>query len=514
MKRKSIIIFGLIIMLTLSSLTFAYADNNYRQKNMVETKLKGKIRDKVQTNEIKITKEVIKDEKDYITVNLEIPVISGLNNKEFQRELNAAIKSKIIEEVNEFEEEAKKIIEEDKKQGKTPKEMEYELKYEEKNSMGVLTIILETYSYLGGANGTNKNYYFNALINENSLIQLSQLFRPGSNYKEKINKEIKRQITERMKNGDAFFEGKDGFETIADNHDFYIEDNNLVLAFTQYSIAPRNMGIVEFSIPMYQLRHLMKNPMPLIDGNVYYNSGYDFQIKLPDSWEDLVYIEEINYEKNVELKVNFIYTPKNSKLNDYNLMTIIVLKKNVYFNLSKDEVNKLDVIGTTNDYVYVVKSYSNPYSKGTIEYKEYKALSAEIDSIKYKFNLEYDSNSKLENISDYKWVIINGKKENLNKNMYKTEDGTIMIPIGKVAKKLGYKVKWNPREKTVTIDSGIESIISIGDYNYGHLKLMFKLEEAATIEKGTVFVPISYLEQVLELKVEVDSNGVLTISSK
>lgn len=514
MKRKSIIIFGLIIMLTLSSLTFAYADNNYRQKNMVETKLKGKIRDKVQTNEIKITKEVIKDEKDYITVNLEIPVISGLNNKEFQRELNAAIKSKIIEEVNEFEEEAKKIIEEDKKQGKTPKEMEYELKYEEKNSMGVLTIILETYSYLGGANGTNKNYYFNALINENSLIQLSQLFRPGSNYKEKINKEIKRQITERMKNGDAFFEGKDGFETIAYNHDFYIEDNNLVLAFTQYSIAPRNMGIVEFSIPMYQLRHLMKNPMPLIDGNVYYNSGYDFQIKLPDSWEDLVYIEEINYEKNVELKVNFIYTPKNSKLNDYNLMTIIVLKKNVYFNLSKDEVNKLDVIGTTNDYVYVVKSYSNPYSKVTIEYKEYKALSAEIDSIKYKFNLEYDSNSKLENISDYKWVIINGKKENLNKNMYKTKNGTIMIPIGKVAKKLGYKVKWNPREKTVTIDSGIESIISIGDYNYGHLKLMFKLEEAATIEKGTVFVPISYLEQVLELKVEVDSNGVLTISSK
>ncbi len=514
MKRKSIIIFGLIIMLTLSSLTFAYADNNYRQKNMVETKLKGKIRDKVQTNEIKITKEVIKDEKDYITVNLEIPVISGLNNKEFQRELNAAIKSKIIEEVNEFEEEAKKIIEEDKKQGKIPKEMEYELKYEEKNSMGVLTIILETYSYLGGANGTNKNYYFNALINENSLIQLSQLFRPGSNYKEKINKEIKRQITERMKNGDAFFEGKDGFETIADNHDFYIEDNNLVLAFTQYSIAPRNMGIVEFSIPMYQLRHLMKNPMPLIDGNVYYNSSYDFQINLPDLWKDKVYIEEIYDEKNVALKVNFIYTPKNSKLNDYNLMTIIVLKKNVYFNLSKDEVNKLDVIGTTNDYVYVVKSYSNPYSKGTIEYKEYKALSAEIDSIKYKFNLEYDSNSKLENISDYKWVIINGKKENLNKNMYKTKNGTIMIPIGKVAKKLGYKVKWNPREKTVTIDSGIESIISIGDYNYGHLKLMFKLEEAATIEKGTVFVPISYLEQVLGLKVEVDSNGVLTISSK
>ena len=514
MKRKSIIIFGLIIMLTLSSLTFAYADNNYRQKNMVETKSISKVRDKEQSNEIKVTKEITKVEKEYITIYVETPVISGLNNKEFQRELNAAIKSKIIEEVNEFEEEAKKIIEEDKKQGKIPKEMEYELKYEEKNSIGVLTIILETYSYLGGANGTNKNYYFNALINENSLIQLSQLFRPGSNYKEKINDEINRQITERIKKGDTFYKGENRFETIADNHDFYIEDNNLVIAFAQYSIAPRNMGIVEFSIPMYQLRHLLKNPFSLIDGNVYYNSGYDFQIKLPDSWEDLVYIEEINYEKNVELKVNFIYTPKNSKLNDYNLMTIIVLKKNVYFNLSKDEVNKLDVIGTTNDYVYVVKSYSNPYSKGTIEYKEYKALSAEIDSIKYKFNLEYDSNSKLENISDYKWVIINGKKENLNKNMYKTKNGTIMIPIGKVAKKLGYKVKWNPREKTVTIDSGIESIISIGDYNYGHLKLMFKLEEAATIEKGTVFVPISYLEQVLELKVEVDSNGVLTISSK
>ena len=521
MKRKNTLIFGLIIILTLSNLTFVYADrgdnNSNRQKNKVKTESKAKVREtyKVQNNEIKITKEVVKYEKEYIKVNLEIPVISGLYDKEYQRELNTKIERKILEEKNEFEEEAKKRIEESKRQGKVPRDMEYVSKYEQKNSTGVLTVIVKTYSYLGGANGANENYYYNTLIQENKSIQLSNLFKSGSNYKEKINNEINRQIAERVEKGEIFFEGKDEFETIADDHDFYIEDNKLFLAFPEYSIAPRYMGIVEFSIPIYQLEPLLRNQLPIIEDSVYYNSKYNIQFKIPCLWKDSVYISEIYYVNDMNLKVDFVYTPKDSKYGDYKLMSIIVMDKKVYYNLSDFETNKLgDVIADASDYVYIINSYANPYLKDTREYKEYRALSTVIDEVEDLFKIKYDKSDELKNVRDYRWVIINGKKENLSKDMYKTKDGTIMIPIRKVAKKLGYNVKWNPQNDTVTINNGIESTISIGEYNYEYFKIIFKLEEAATIKKGTVFVPISYLEQVLELQVEVDSDGILTINSK
>lgn len=503
MKRKTILIIGLALSILLSNLTFVYADNSHKNVYVAKHMVNSEI--------INITKENIKYEKDYYSVNLEIPVINGLSNKEYQRKLNANIKSDILNRCSSFELAAKETIEEAKKQGRVPMDMEYSSKYDYKNSHGVLTIILETYSYTGGANGISKNYYYNILIDENKTIQLSNLFKPGNNYRETINDEIKRQIKERVKSGEVFYEGKKGFDTIADNHDFYIEDDNLVLVFPMYSIAPRQMGIVEFEIPIYKINYLLKNPLPIVNDKLYYNYKYDFQFKLPNKWMDNVYIKE-DYD-TTKASIDFIYSPKDSKYDDHNLMTIFAIDRKTYHKLSKDEKNKLgSIIVETEKYLYLYKTYENPYYKDTKEYKEYRKYSAEID-INAMFKLGYIEKDKLKDVKDYKWVYINGKKENLDKEMYINENGVLMIPLRKVANKLDYKVKWNPQDYSVTMNiAGDISTVFVGKYTNGHFNTTLEVNNTATIKNGTVFVPITYFEQELKLQVKVNSDGMLKIN--
>lgn len=506
MKRNKITILVLVGIMLLSSFTFAYAEKGYKNTNAQKNNIKDIEED---SYKIKITKEVVKYEKDYMQVYLEIPIISGLTDEIYQKILNNNIKNDILDKSEKFEEKAKKVIEEAHRQGKEPKDMQYILKYEYANSCGVLTIILETYSYLGGANGSNNNYYYNTLIEENKSIQLSDLFKLGSDYKETINEEIKTQIAERVKKGEVFFEGE--FKTIADNHGFYIQDNKLILTFPEYSIAPKHMGIVEFEIPLFQLKDLLRERLPLIEGDLYYNDKYNFEFKIPYSWKDNVYVKENFDVANINLEVDFIYIAKDKKYSDYNLMSIIVMDKVIYNNLSKSERTKLgNVIADTKEYVYLIKTYDNPYIKDTLDYYEFKKMSSIIDSAKGLFRIK----DEYKNLNAYKWVIINGKKENLNKDMYRTENGVLMIPVRKVSEKLGYEVKWNPQNKIVTLNGGEISVIFVGKYTYKNYETIVELEEVATINNGTVFVPISYFEKVLGLKIEVNNDGMLIINKK
>lgn len=503
MKKKTILIIGLALSILLSNLTFVYADGGYKKGYAA--------RHIANSEKINITKENIKYEKEYYSVQLEIPVINGLSDKEYQRKLNSNIRNNILSRCSSFELEAKEAIEEAKRQGRIPLNMEYISKYDYKNSHGVLTVIVETYSFTGGANGMSKNYYYNILIDENETIQLSELFKPGNNYREIINDEIERQIVEREKSGEVFYEGKDGFDTIADNHDFYIDEDNLVLTFPMYSIAPRQMGIVEFEIPLYKINYLLKKPLSIVNNNIYYNYKYDFQFRMSNAWMDNVYINE--YYDTTKARVDFIYSPKDSKYADHNLMTIFAIDRNTYYKLNKDEKNKMgSIIIETEKYVYLYKTYENPYYKNTKEYKEYKKLSVEINA-KTAFKLGCLEKDKIKNVKNYKWVIINGKKENLGKDMYINENGVLMLPLRKAANKLGYKVKWNPQDFSVTLNiNGKISTVFIDEYDHGHFNTVLRLNKSAEIKSGTVFVPITYFENELELQIKVNSDGILIIN--
>ena len=105
-------------------------------------------------------------------------------------------------------------------------------------------------------NSSEANYkFYNIDKAKGELVNIADLFK-DEGYKAIINQEIKKQMQQKMKeNKNLEFwyadEGTDsiGFTSIADNQNFYIADNdNIVVVFNKYEVAPGYMGVQEFEI--------------------------------------------------------------------------------------------------------------------------------------------------------------------------------------------------------------------------------------------------------------------------
>lgn len=100
------------------------------------------------------------------------------------------------------------------------------------------------------------------------MLTLKDLFLPEANYIFPISREIKAQMAERTNAGQGkyFIPGdiwreEDCFQAIDADQDFYInDDNNLVIVFEAYTVAPGSMGNPEFIIPASCLNGLLVQP--------------------------------------------------------------------------------------------------------------------------------------------------------------------------------------------------------------------------------------------------------------
>lgn len=90
----------------------------------------------------------------------------------------------------------------------------------------------------------NKARYYNFDLTNGSIVTLEDIL--GSDYKEKADAEIKRQMKENEKAGAVYFED---FSGIDDKTEFYINaEGEPVIVFEPYEIAPGSEGEQEFVI--------------------------------------------------------------------------------------------------------------------------------------------------------------------------------------------------------------------------------------------------------------------------
>ncbi len=100
------------------------------------------------------------------------------------------------------------------------------------------------------------------------VLELSDLFLPESGYLFPISREIKAQMAEQIKAGQAdyFLPGgiwaeEECFQSIDPDQNFYInESGQLVIVFAEYEVAPGSMGEPEFVIPTDVLDGLLAQP--------------------------------------------------------------------------------------------------------------------------------------------------------------------------------------------------------------------------------------------------------------
>jgi len=125
------------------------------------------------------------------------------------------------------------------------------------NERGVLSLSLLNYLFTGGAHGNTLQRSLTFDADTGRSYKLSELFKPGSNYEERLNAIIEAQIKARKLPLLVNYPG------IAADQDFYLADKSLVIYFQLYDIVPYAWGFPYFPISVFEIEDIIDEEGPL-----------------------------------------------------------------------------------------------------------------------------------------------------------------------------------------------------------------------------------------------------------
>ncbi|MBB6730041.1 DUF3298 and DUF4163 domain-containing protein [Cohnella zeiphila] len=125
------------------------------------------------------------------------------------------------------------------------------------NQRGVLSLSLLNYTFTGGAHGNTLQKSLTFDVETGRSYSLSDLFKPDSAYKKRLNTIIQAQIKARKLPLLGEYPG------ISDDQDFYIADKALVVYFPLYAIVPYAWGFPYFPISVYDIEDIIDENGPL-----------------------------------------------------------------------------------------------------------------------------------------------------------------------------------------------------------------------------------------------------------
>lgn len=188
---------------------------------------------------------------------LKTPAIEGLDSK-----LEAMLNEKYLDENQKLYDDFMKEIDELKKADMDEAHMGIASGYEVKTDTDKLLVIGRYVVNTAGSSSTTIKY--DTIDKQNKiLITLPSLFKDEA-YIDIISENIKAQMKEQMKDENNVYwledemMGDENFFKIDKNQSFYItKDNQLVIAFDKYEVAPGYMGNPEFIIPSELLKNAL-----------------------------------------------------------------------------------------------------------------------------------------------------------------------------------------------------------------------------------------------------------------
>lgn len=194
-------------------------------------------------------------QSEVISLDIKVPQLYGLTDSKFEKEFNQRLLKEAVQRKKYAISEAELYNKDMIRDGLKPIKFEYLESYSIIPSpLPYYTLELFKYQYSGGAHGLGELSYITIDTKKNSIISLEDLFKPTVDYKALINNQIKEQINVRIKQGEFFFVGDDGFVSIKDQQNFYINQNGIItIVFNVYEIAPYAAGAIEIPLNMGEL---------------------------------------------------------------------------------------------------------------------------------------------------------------------------------------------------------------------------------------------------------------------
>lgn len=175
------------------------------------------------------------------------PQLFGMHSPRIERELNRSIVKQVQELI-------------DLQAGDSPSTVEEMLgTFEIKNNQRhVISLSVTNYTY--HARAAHGMTYIKSLTFDTETgkkYSLGDLFKPNSNYVERLSELIQKQIDER--NIDTL----QPFTEIRPDQDFYIADKALVIYFQLYELTPYVFGFPMFPVSVYTIQDIIDEAGPL-----------------------------------------------------------------------------------------------------------------------------------------------------------------------------------------------------------------------------------------------------------
>lgn len=211
-------------------------------------------------NQVQVQDKHLSVHKDGLQLDMHIPQLTNLSNPNFQKQLNHTLLKEAKERKNDMIKLFQSLNKDISKDDLSLIPFEYIETFSIiPSSHPYFTIELYRYQYTGGAHGLPELKYLNINLDKNQIYSLKELFKENIDYKLILNQEIKKEIDKRISQGEFFFTGTDGFQTISDSQPFFInKDGNLVIVFNVYEIAPYASGPIYITLNKERLIDYMK----------------------------------------------------------------------------------------------------------------------------------------------------------------------------------------------------------------------------------------------------------------
>ncbi|ULL17535.1 DUF4163 domain-containing protein [Paenibacillus sp. H1-7] len=531
----------------------------------------------VNPSSVVITAKTVKEQSEALNVELSIPVVQGLKDKQYEAELNDMIYQNATKGLELAKKQAQEDADYAKQAGYVFRPHELMSKYEMKtNGTQILSLKLLTYAYTGGAHGMTVIETYNVSDRDQAArIELKDLF--GDQYKDIINKQIQDEIAKKPENYFA-----DGFKGISDTQAFYIENGQAVIVFSEYEIAPYAAGSPEFRIPIpatsgqaEQALQISSKPIkeqtdeltvnisiPVVQGmkdtkyqaelndSIYQQarkdldamklqakqgaeaakqSGYEFRPY------DLTVAYEVKADGGTDDKdhlsiktATYTYTGGAhgmTRIDTYNVsdqaQAARIELKDMFGSQYKDIINKFikeEIAKKPENYFAdgfkgISDTQTFYIEKGNAVIVFGQYEIAPYSSGTPEFRIPIPQQPDSGNSGSAPVKLVVGGKE---LSLVTNSSGMAFAPLRAAAESLGYEIKWNADKKQAEVIKGAQwTAVTVGQDSYAYNKMApIQLGAAPYInEEGSLFVPVDFFAKILKSDV-ISESGMIVINNK
>lgn len=383
----------------------------------------------------------IKYSNEYIDINIKLPKIN-VGNKITKKIMNDTIEKDILKLKDDIEKEARESYKTYKNKEEYRRysfDSDFKVMYDKNN---ILSIVNTIYFYTGGAHGITIQQAYNFDTNTGKLAYLKDFFYEDENYRNVILNKVKKEINS---NKELYYSGiENSINGIPIDQKFYLTENDIVVFYDVYDIAPYVAGIREFKIPYSKFNKGVKDKINVkVDNIMIKNNRY---VKENEKISEYLYYPEIRNLTNpvVEKKVNTIIQndienlrKQSKKLsNDGKKIGLSVYNIDYFLN---DNIISLDITYSANDGTMINSIlYDKGYNFNVINGKFYELKEVFKEDFDYVEKINSIINSQIKTInetSSYKYKYkFNGIKENQEYFIYRG-NLVIMFNAGEILNK-------------------------------------------------------------------------------